>query len=139
RTRLKSYQVVYNSSSPGISYKQYINRLVASWSQEVEVAKIYPTTFLFIHLKIENLSYQAVTISDFIFNKQFKFDKNCYFTNKSEPISVYFRSYFEEISNKKVKNSGFGEQVNFENESMIIPGTRIESKDVKEGVIAIEL
>ncbi|PAE06409.1 hypothetical protein CHI12_16680, partial [Terribacillus saccharophilus] len=77
RTRLKIAQIMYNPNP--IGNRNYINHLVLDGDQDSSIREIVPIFYLFIYIKIENLSFQPITISNFTLNRKAKFDKKSYF------------------------------------------------------------
>ena len=137
-TRLKVKQL-YFSPNP-FSTRIRPNILYLDRKQSTEMWNIVPMLHLVVYLKIDNLSYTGITISNFIINDEFLVSKVNTYKIKEELRLSFFSS--EKSNSIDLERYGNSSPVLITtlmpNEyNLINIGDRIESKSSIEGIIII--
>lgn len=137
-TKLKIEQLHFAPNPLGISITP--NKLFLDGEQSAKMWTIVPLLHLIIYLKIDNLSYTGISISNFILNDKFLVSKINMWEMKKELSLSFWAS--KECYDKELER--FGHAVPMasmtlgpNDYSLINIGDRIEAKSCIEGVIII--
>ncbi|PAE06392.1 hypothetical protein CHI12_16685, partial [Terribacillus saccharophilus] len=72
-------------------------------------------------------------------NRKAKFDKKSYFTDSDEAIRIIYLGDTRLHNTQRFSIPMFSVEFSAENETLIRPGVRIQSKDVLEGLFAVKI
>lgn len=137
-TKLKINQL-YFASNP-LATKVIPNKLFLDREQSKELREIVPILYLIVYLKIDNLSYTDITISELIINDKFLVTKINNRTMKEKLSLCFFSS--KDCFNRDLNANGSAvplsmQTLKSDDYDIINVGHRIASKSTVEGIIVI--
>ncbi len=137
-TKLKIKQLQFSPDLFG--NRDTLNKLSLDGKQSTDLWTVIPILHLIIYIKIDNLSYTGITISNFIINDEFLVSK----INTSEMEEELLLSFFasEKSTSRDLKMYGHAMPaanmtLKTNDYNLISIGDRIESKSSIEGIIVI--
>lgn len=137
-TKLKIQQIYMRPDPFGVNARP--NILYLDSSQSPDLWTVIPMLHLIIYLKIDNLSYTGITISNFIINDDFLVStRNTVETGKKLALSFFASKETQEKEFQKYGQATSASNTSFDPDdyNLIDIGKRIDSKSSIEGIIVI--